>query len=273
MQAHRTDGDGWTLDNIPLQDVDLARVRDREDLFYLVAAASFIEIAAELYTANLVQTFADDAEVRGWLEAHWQVEEVRHGRALRAYVNHVWPDFDWPRAYAAFYADYSQHCTVEEFEPTHGLEMVARCVVETGTSTYYQALAAQTDEPVLAGIAARIRAEEIGHYKHFYRYFRKFSARQPTGRLAVLGALRRRLVEARQDDAECALRHVFAVRDGSADPARLHALRARLVRQMKQQYPVTMAARMLLKPLDLPSGVARVVEGPVARWTAWVLQR
>jgi hypothetical protein len=46
--------------------------------------------------------------------------------------------------------------------------MVARCVVESGTSSYYAAIRDATDEPVLKEIAGRIAADEYRHYKLFY---------------------------------------------------------------------------------------------------------
>src|SRR5690606_41133839 len=67
-------------------------------------------------------------------------------------------------------------------------------------------------EPVLAGIAARIRAEEVGHYKHFYQYYRRYSQTESPSRWRVLGAIRRRVLEARNSDAEVALWHVYADR-------------------------------------------------------------
>ena len=49
--------------------------------------------------------------------------------------------------------------------------MIARCVVESGTSSYYTAIRDATDEPVLKEIAGRIAADEYRHYKLFYELF------------------------------------------------------------------------------------------------------
>ena len=46
--------------------------------------------------------------------------------------------------------------------------MIARCVVESGTSSYYSAIRDATEEPVLQEIAGRIAADEYRHYKLFY---------------------------------------------------------------------------------------------------------
>jgi len=270
MHLPATANSRWTLDDVPYGEIDVDRVRGSEDIFFLVAAASFIEIAADLYTDNLIAYFEGDEDVTRWLAGRWKPEEIRHGHTLRGYVRHVWPEFDWQGAYDGFFEEYSRQCTVDEFEPTRGLEMVARCVVETGTATFYQALGNIACEPVLAGIAARIRADEVGHYKYFYRFFRDYAARQPEGRLRVLAALRRRLVEARNDDAECALRHVYRVRMGAKADG-LQALNRRLTSTIKQHYPLDMAAKMLLRPLSLPTPLARFLEGPVARVTSRII--
>ena len=46
--------------------------------------------------------------------------------------------------------------------------MIARCVVESGTSSYYSAIRDATEEPVLQEITGRIAADEYRHYKLFY---------------------------------------------------------------------------------------------------------
>ena len=46
--------------------------------------------------------------------------------------------------------------------------MIARCVVESGTSSYYTAIRDLTDEPLLREVAGRIAADELRHYKLFY---------------------------------------------------------------------------------------------------------
>lgn len=270
MQEEVVSSANWNLSQVPLCAIDRTRVKSRETLFYVLTAASFVEIAADLYTDNLIQFFNGDDEAVDWLSTHWKNEEVRHGQVLRAYVRHVWPEFDWDLAYNSFFQDYSRQCTIEEFEPTRGLEMVARCVVETGTSTFYQALAKLADEPVLEGIAMRIRAEEVNHYKYFYRFFRKYRQLESPSRWHIATALRRRVFEARQDDAECALWHTYIIRhpDSTHDKAQFKLLVKQIAQQIKQHYPVSMAAKMLIRPLRLPNSLNHLIEGPLAKWTA-----
>lgn len=99
MNPSRQEKKHWTIDDIDLSRIDRERVRQDEDLFYLVACASFVESGSDLYTHNLVEFYKGDAEVETWLREQWEPEELQHGAALRAYVEHVWPEFDWPRAY------------------------------------------------------------------------------------------------------------------------------------------------------------------------------
>ena len=49
---------------------------------------------------------------------------------------------------------------------------MARCVVESGTSSMYSALRDSTDEPVLKAICHRIAGDEFRHFRLFYHTFR-----------------------------------------------------------------------------------------------------
>jgi hypothetical protein len=46
--------------------------------------------------------------------------------------------------------------------------MIARCVVESGTSSFYSAIRDSTEEPVLKEVASRIAGDEYRHYRLFY---------------------------------------------------------------------------------------------------------
>src|SRR5262249_35162670 len=91
-----------TLDDIPWQAVPHGSVAQGEAYFYLVTAASLMESATDLYTANLIDYFAGDEEVTSWLQEYWLPEELQHGRALRRYVEAAWPEFDWEPARRRF---------------------------------------------------------------------------------------------------------------------------------------------------------------------------
>ncbi|WP_109724030.1 ferritin-like domain-containing protein [Fulvimonas soli] len=260
----------WTLESIDLGRIDVARVRHNEELFFLVCSSSFIESGSDLYTRNLVEHFAGDEEVRAWLSEHWEHEELQHGRALAAYIRHVWPEFDWDAAFASFWQEYSATCTMEQLEPSRGLELAARCVVETGTASMYRAINAITDEPVLKQITNNIKSDEVRHYKHFYHYFRRYREQEGLGRYRVFRALLRRVREIKGEDGDIALRHVFyqCYPEKRDDHAEFRRVADRAEGLLRRHVPVEMTVKMLLKPLDLPPRLQDALEKPLAKLAA-----
>lgn len=252
----------WRLEDIPLDDIDLSRIRDREDMLFLLAAASFIEFASDTYAGNLAEFFHDEPDIAQWLAHHWEVEEVQHGRALRAYVQKVWPEFDWETAYRDFYVEYSKLCGTEGYESSRGLEMAARCVVEMGTSTSYLAIRELADEPVLVRLAEHIRSDEVRHYKHFLQFFDRYNAREKNSRFRVLQSLKNRLIESRHSDVEIGLWYAFRLcypnerRDGK----RFTGMQSGIARAVRAHYPAAQAIRMLLKPLRLPAFITSMIQ-------------
>ena len=263
----------WTLADLDLGRIDVARVRHDEDLFFLLCSSSFVESGSDLYTRNLVDHFAGDTELQTWLSQHWEHEEMQHGRALTAYVRAVWPEFDWDAAFATFWQAYGAVCTSEELEPCRGLELAARCVVETGTASLYRALHDITDEPVLKELTGYIKSDEVRHYKHFYRHYLLYREREGFGRYKVFRAILRRVREIKSEDSDIALRHVFNrcyphLRD---DDAAFHRLRDRAQGLLRRHIPAAMTVKMLLKPLALPAGLQNALEKPLARLTEKLL--
>ena len=275
MQSKNTVEMAWIIEDIDLSRIDHEAAIADEDLMLLLCASSFIESGSDLYSANLAEYFGDDSEVAGWLNDQWEHEELQHGRALRAYIEHVWPDFDWDLSFRNFFEEYSKTCSIEGFEKSRALEMVGRCVVETGTATLYRAISELSTEPVLKELTNLIRTDEVRHYKHFFRYFRKYNEREGRGRLAVLGALARRVVEIKNEDSEIALRHAFAIRypDRADDKAYLKEKCARVNALVRRNLSADMCVKMLLKPLDLPARISPGVHYPLAKITQHVFFR
>jgi hypothetical protein len=254
-------GASWSPDDIPYDALARDRVRDDMDLFYTVASASFIEITSDLYTYNLIEYFRHDSEIVEWLENVWQTEELQHGDALRRYVRTAWPDFDWDAAYRHFLAEYTPLCTVDQLARTRALEMAARCVVETGTAAFYRMLSEQSREPVLRQLTARISADEVRHYKHFYRYFLRYRARERPSRAAVLRILLSRASEIETEDAFHAFKSVFLVRNPDTEFQRSDytGYVEGISKLAKHHFPLGMAVKMLLKPLGLNPVIGRAV--------------
>lgn len=264
----------WRVENIDFSSIDVQRTAANEDLMLLLCAASFVESGSDLYSHTLIDFFDGDDEFCAWLRDDWEAEELQHGRALKAYVCTVWPDFDWDASFADFFAEYSQTCSREALERTRARELVARCVIETGTASLYRTIGLCTDEPVLTELAGRIHADEVHHYKVFYRNFKRYNQTERLGRYAVFRALLRRSLEIRNEDEEIAMRHVLAARyPGRALDPEFSARRIERVSQLvMRSLPVDMSVKMMIKPLDLPARVQRSLLAATS-WAARPLSR
>jgi len=242
----------WSLDDIPWHLVRRDAVAGNRAFFYLIASASLMESATDIYTENLIEYFEGDEEVTSWLAHSWLPEELQHGRALRRYVQTAWPEFDWEPAFRAFVEEFKPYCDVS-LESVRSLEMASRCVVETGTASYYTTLSRASPEPVLAMLTRRIADDEVRHYKHFYRYFRGYREIEHPRRAAVVPALWRRLRMTGGDDSFVVLKHVYGTRHPSApfDRDVYRDIRKEGRNLVRDHFPYEMSVRMLLKPLDL----------------------
>jgi rubrerythrin len=141
-------------------------------LLRAVKAAALVEYNAPDYVSYLKRVFAGQGpEIAATLE-QWGREETQHGRALGRWAEMADPEFNLQDAFARFRKGYTPaHFAVSEDGSVRGSrrgEMIARCVVESGTSSYYTAIRDASEEPVLEEIAGRIAADEYRHYKLFY---------------------------------------------------------------------------------------------------------
>jgi hypothetical protein len=243
----------WSLDSIDWGALRRDVVVDDEAMFYLITAASFVEATTDLYTQNLLDYFEDDAEITAWLRVHWLPEELQHGRALRRYVQLAWPDFDWDGVYEGFLPEYSAQCADDGLEPTRTREMASRCCVEMGTASYYRTLSRMTDDPVLSALTGHIADDEVSHYKHFYRYLKKYQARDGEHRVGIARALWNRLMMIDGADSRIAMSHIYREQHpGQPFDEQLYREFRRASRPLIQRhFPHRMCVQMLLRPLGL----------------------
>ncbi len=257
--SRRPGGQRWTLDDIPWRAIRRDEAVRSEALFYLVASASLMESATDLYTENLIDYFNGDDEVTAWLEDYWLPEELQHGRALRRYVETVWPEFDWEAVNRRFVEEFKPFCDIA-LEPMRSLEMASRCVVETGTASYYTTLSRASPDPVLARLTRLIAEDEVRHYKHFYRYFRRYRDDEGLSRIGVVPGLWRRLRMTGGDDSFIVLKHVHSARCPGRpfDRGTYRKVRRQCRDLSFAHFPHEMSVRMLLKPLNLGHRFQRV---------------
>jgi len=157
----------WTLDDIDWACFDRSRLDP--EIVRIVKAASLVEYNGGAYAHHLCRVFHDDPDFQQGAR-RWGEEEIQHGRALARWAELADPEFDFAAAFGRFQAGYRVdfNCNASRRGSRSG-EMIARCMVEVATSSYYTALREAVREPVLKEICGHIAADEFRHYKLFYR--------------------------------------------------------------------------------------------------------
>lgn len=261
----------WTLDDIPWERFDASKVDP--ELVRIVKAASLVEFNGAAYARHLCLVFADDAEFQNTAR-RWGEEEIQHGRALARWAELADSSFDFERAFARFQQGYviDFHADQSRRGSRTG-EMVARCIVEIGTSSYYSALREAAAEPVLAEICRHIAADELRHYRLFYKQLTRCLEREPLGRLRRLRVALGRVAES--DDDELAYAY-YAANEDADENGRPYDRRRYNQAYARRAYP-------LYRPHHVERGIAMVLKatgftpngrlGRFASTMAWQLMR
>lgn len=189
----------WTLDDIHWSRFDGTKA-DPETV-KAVKAAAMVEFNATDYVSYLVKVFPGDPDMIEAIE-RWGREEVQHGQALARWAKLADPSFDFESSFARFRGGYRPPHFETGLAARGGRagEMIARCVVESGTSSYYSAIRDATEEPVLREIAANIAADEYRHYRLFYEGFLKYKPIEQPNLLERLRVALTRVLEAEDDE-------------------------------------------------------------------------
>lgn len=166
----------WTLEQIDWNRFDPALVDP--EVIPLVKAAAMVERNGDDYAAYLKSVFSDDPDFHQAAD-NWAIEENQHGDALGHWAMLADPSFAYMENFAryrsAFVIDVKADSSVRGSRTG---ELIARCMVETGTSSYYTALGEASQEPVLRQICRLIAADEYRHFKLFYDHMRRYLARE-----------------------------------------------------------------------------------------------
>ena len=189
----------WTLDDIPWAAFDPSQVDP--DILKIVKAASLVEYNGGAYADYLCNIFPDDPEFRAAAEA-WAREEVQHGEALARWASLADPSFDFEDCFGRFLEGYQLPLQEAErsVRGSRTGELVARCIVEVGTSSYYSALGSATSEPALKSVCRHIAADELRHYKLFYTHLKRYLEREGIGRWHRVAIALGRINESEDDE-------------------------------------------------------------------------
>jgi len=245
---------GWTLDDIAWQRFDASQVDP--EIVKVVKAAALVEYGGAGYARYLCRVFADDAEFQTRME-RWGREEMQHGEALARWAVLADPEFDFAAAFARFQGGYRLAEDVDgSRRGSRCGEMVARCIVETGTSSHYTALLEATREPVLREICRRIAADELRHYRLFYKNLGMCLAREKLGRWARLKIALTRVAESEDDELAYAY---YAANAGDATYDRRRWSRAYMGR-----------ACAIYRPHHLEHGIAMILKAVGLTPNGWL---
>lgn len=258
----------WTLEDIDWSAFDPAKVDP--EVLKIIKAASMVEYNGADYATYLCNVFPDDAQFQEVVKV-WAEEEIQHGEVLARWATLADPDFDFEASFKRFKEGYSLPLDASSsVRGTRSGELVARCIVEVGTSSYYTALADASDEPVLIEICKQIAADELRHYKLFYTHLKRYLDSEKIGKVRRALIAFSRITETEDDELAYAY---FAANGKGEDYDRKRWSKAYIQRACSYYRP---------KHLDL--GVAMTFKaaglnprGRMAGWAAragyWAMKR
>lgn len=260
---------GWTLD-----DIDWTRFRADlvdPDLLAVAKAAALVEHNGADYAIYLNNIFYGDDAIQPAIDS-WAIEEIRHGQALARWASMADPQWDFAAASARFVAGYRLPLDAGvSARGSRAGELIARCIVETGTSSYYTALAEAAREPVFAQICRRIAADEFRHYKLFYDHMNRYLARDGIGPMGRVWTGLGRIAESEDDELAYAYyaANLFPAPYDRKTAARAYARRAYAVYRRRH---LDRGVAMAFKAVGLPAtGVLQRLLAALA--TAFVNRR
>ena len=259
----------WTLETIAWDRFDASKVDP--EILRNIKAAAMVERNGGDYGVYLGRVFADDASfveaVNGWVS-----EEIQHGMALGRWAQLADPAWDFDAAFDRFCAGY--HLPLDAIGSVRGSqagEMMARCIVETGTSSYYSALKDATDEPVLKQICGKIAADEFRHYKLFYEHLHRCLERDSLSKWRRLKIGWDRMAESEDDELAYAYFAANEAEGAVYDRASAKDSYARRAYPLYRRSHVQRAIAMVLKAVGLePQGWLNSL---LTRAGLWFLRR
>ncbi len=260
----------WTLEDIDWSVLRPAVVTP--ELLAAVKTAALVEANSADYVVYLHNVFAADESFKHAASV-WGVEEAQHGAALGRWAELVDPGFDFEAALACFRAGYSLPLDVQSsVRGSPAGELLARCVVESGTCSYYSAMRDFTSEPVLRQICQRIAHDEAHHYQLFKTHYARYPAPGLWARLKIAWG---RVVETGDDELGYAW---FSANDAPRDEAvqydreRCTGSYQRIVTAMYRERHIRTVVHMIANALEVRPG-RRLVRlcGALGWW--WLARR
>lgn len=257
----------WTIADLPWG--ELAPDTVEPELLETIKTAAIVEANSADYVTYLHNVFSDDTAFKAAADV-WGEEEAEHGAALALWAERIDPSFDFSASLARFRAGYRLPLTAtRSVRGSRAGELIARCVVESGTCSFYSALRDSTSEPVLRQICHHIARDEAAHYRLFQTHLRRYLAGHALGFWARLRVALGRVHETGDDE----LAYAYYCANIGANQAVLAPVRyerkacaaaywRRAMGRYQRQH-VRSAAHMILSAVDLEPG---------RRWAKWAAE-
>lgn len=188
----------WHIEQVAWDRFDPSKIDP--GIIPLVKAAAMVEKNGVDYAKYLNGVFIDDPDFRQAAD-NWAVEEVQHGDALGKWAMLADPTWNFDESFERYRNGYKIDVNADaSIRGSRTGELIARCMVEIGTSSYYTALGEQTEEPVLKEVCKLIAADEYRHFKLFYDHMKRYLAREKLSFLQRLRVAAGRVGESEDDE-------------------------------------------------------------------------
>ena len=254
----------------------LVIVRANGPFFYSTAAASLLEALAGSRSSSArwrclrATKLFPPLDTRG----QWLPRKAERARALRAYVEETWPEFDWQAAYEHYRARSEQNGGTAPHRATTAHEALASCISAAQTALFYRSLARWSDDHRLRAMASVMAQEDADCFGHFRAAFDRRARSQRVGIVAALRTTRACVRSARDVAvrfafeaiaAHCAVNVPFPLLDYREFLQRMQAV----VRRCGQPARVE---RLLFQPWTrTPPASAEQPKQPLMKWFRPVL--
>ena len=188
----------WQIEDIAWDRFEPSQIDP--ELVPLVKAAAMVERNGVEYAIYLARVFHDDPDFQQATD-NWAIEEVQHGDALGRWAMLADPSWDFQTAFQRYRDGYKLPLDVDSsVRGSRTGELIARCMVEIGTSSYYTAMGENATEPVLQQVCHLIAADEYRHFKLFYDHMKRYLGREEIGVLTRLRIAMGRVTETEDDE-------------------------------------------------------------------------
>lgn len=166
----------WKFEDINWSLFDPQKVHP--EVLRVIKAGSVVEHNGSDYGRYLKSVFKGDKLFEKEIDA-WAKDEIKHGAVLAEWVKMADPTYNFKERFADYVEGFPINVHAQEsIRGSRGSELLTRCMVEIGTSSFYSAVKDATHEPLLKHICGKIAADELRHYKLFYTHYLRYQVHE-----------------------------------------------------------------------------------------------